>query len=136
MTRVSDISEALFYQLTHTAGVTALVSTRVYPDLMPQNPTMPAVVYQMIDNVREERHRGQTGDARPKFQLTCWGTTALSAAAVAVQVRLAIMAMSGSVNSVTIKGVWNANETRGYEPDTQLHYVAIDFVVAHLEAVA
>ena len=133
---MADVTEALYTQMTATAGLTALVSTRIYPDLMPQPPTLPAVVYQMISNNREERHGGQTGDARPRFQITCWASTALAAAAVAVQVRLAVMAMSGTIAAVSVIGAWNAGESRGYEPDTKLHYVAIDFFVSHREAVA
>ena len=133
---MADVTEALYSQLAATAGLTALVSTRIYPDLMPQPPTLPAVVYQMISNVREERHGGQTGDARPRFQVTCWASTALAAAAVAVQVRLAVMAMSGTIAAVAVIGAWNAGESRGYEPDTLRHFVAVDFFVAHREAVA
>lgn len=133
---MADVTEALYSKLSGTAGLTALVSTRIYPDLMPQTPTMPAVVYQMISNHREERHRGQTGDARPRFQITCWAATPLAAAAVAEQVRLAVMAMSGTIASVVITGVWNAGETRGYEPDTLRFYAALDFFVGHVEAVA
>jgi hypothetical protein len=133
---MSDITEALYEKLSTTAGLTSLVSTRIYPDLMPQSPTLPAVTYQMISNVREERHRGQTGDSRPRFQLTCWAATALAAAAVAAQVRLAVMAMSGTIESVVISGVWNAGESRGYEPDTQRYFAAVDVFVAHKEAVA
>ena len=133
---MADVTQALYTQLSGTAGLTALVSTRIYPDLMPQSPTLPAVVYQMISNVREERHGGQTGDARPRFQITCWASTALAAAAVATQVRLAVMAMSGTVAAVVIVGVWNAGENRGYEPDTLRYYAAIDFFVSHREAVA
>lgn len=132
---IADITEALYTKLSSTAGLTALVSTRIYPDLMPQSPTLPAVTYQMISNVREERHRGQTGDARPRFQLTCWAATALAAAAVANQVRLAVMAMSGTIAAVAITGVWNAGETRGYEPDTLRYFSAIDFFIAHTETV-
>lgn len=137
---MSDIIEAVKTQLEATAGLTALVGSgsaaRIYPELLPQSPTMPAVTYQMISNVREERHRGQTGDARPRFQFTCWAATALSAAAVATQVRLAVMGMTGTVASVVIKGVWNAGETRGYEPDTARYFASIDLFISHLEAVA
>lgn len=131
---VADIIEAVYSKLSTTAGVTALVSTRIYPDLMPQPPTLPAVVYQMISNDREERHRGATGDARPRFQITCWATTAIAAGNLANQVRLAIMAMSGTIAAVVIRGVWNAGETRGYEPDTLRYFSAIDFFIAHTEA--
>lgn len=133
---MSDITEALYEKLSTTAGLTSLVSTRIYPDLMPQSPTLPAVTYQMISNVEEERHRGQTGDARPRFQLTCWASTALAAAAVATQVRLAVMAMAGTIEGIVISGVWLSGESRGYEPDTQRYFAARDFLISHKEAVA
>lgn len=132
---MSDITEALYEKLSTTAGLTSLVSTRIYPDLMPQSPTLPAITYQMISNVRDERHGGQTADARPRFQITCWASTALAAAAVAIQVRLAVMVMSGTIETVEIVGVWNAGESRGYEPDTFRHFAAVDFFIAHKEAV-
>lgn len=132
---MADVVQALYYQLANTAGVTALVSTRIYPIVMPQNPTLPAITYQMISNVEEEVHRGMTGDARPRFQITCWAATELAAAAVATQVRLAVMAMSGTIAAVPIKGTWVAGETRGYEPDTFRYFSARDFFIAHTEAV-
>lgn len=137
---MADIITALYSKLSTTAGLTSLVSTRIYPDVMPQPPTLPAVVYQMISNEREERHRGQTGDARPRFQITAWAVSAIAAAAVAEQIRLAVMAMDGTIATVDVHGVWNAGETRGLEIDDQTqvkrHYCALDFLIAHKEAVA
>jgi len=46
-----------------------------------------------------------------------------------------VMAMSGTVAAVVISGVWNAGESRGYEPDTQRYFAACDFLIAHKEAV-
>ncbi len=131
-----DIQQAIFSQLTNFAGLSALIAARAYPLMLPQNPTLPAVVYQIISNEREELHGGQTGDARPRFQITCWAATQAAVAAVATQVRLAVMSMAASVASVTIKGTYNAGETHIYEPDTKRYGVALDFFVAHEEAVA
>jgi hypothetical protein len=133
---MADIEAALYTTLTSHVGLSALLSTRAYPDLLPDNPTMPALTFQMISNVREERHRGQTGDASPRFQITVWADTRASRAAVAEQVRLAVMAMDGSVVGVEIKGVENAGETRTYEPDTKRYGTMLDFFIHHTEAVA
>lgn len=132
---MADIEAAIYSTLTSHVGLSALVSTRVYPDILPDNPTMPALTFQMISNVREERHRGQTGDAAPRFQVNVWAQTRASRAAVADQVRLAMMAMT-TVVGVTIKGVLNAGETRTYEPDTRRYGTSLDFFVFHTEAVA
>lgn len=133
---MADIYQAIKTRLEAASGLTAFVGTRIYPHVLPQNPTMPAVVYELISNEREERHRGQTGDARPRVQVTTWANTALGAANAANEVRLAVMAMDGTVASVDVHGVWNAGESRGFEPDTGRHFAAMDFFIAYKEAVA
>lgn len=131
---MADVRQAVFYQLANTAGVTALVGTRVYPGLLPQQPTMPALVYQLINNDRVQVHRGQTTGAKARIQVTCWGNSEASVAAVKEQVRVAMIAMAGSVASVTIDGVVCEGEVEGFEPDTIRHYIALDFFVWHREA--
>lgn len=131
---MADIRQAVYTTLSGHAGTAALVSTRVYPKIMPQQPTMPAIVYQMIDNDRVQAHRGQTTGAKARFQVTCWGSTTASCEAVSEQARLAMIAASGSVASVTINGVTCEGEVEGYEPDTMRHYIALDFFVWHREA--
>ena len=133
---MADVREAVYTKLSGTAGVSALVGTRVYPKVMPQQPTMPALVYQMIDNNRTQVHRGQTTGAKARVQVTCWGSTTASCEAVSEQVRLAMIGAVGSVASVTIDGVVCEQETEGYEPDTQRHFIAMDFFVWHREAAA
>jgi len=137
---MADIYQAIKTRLEAVTAVTDLVGTRIYPSVMPQPPTYPAIVFELVSNEREERHRGQTGDARPRIQITSWGSTALSAIALAEQVRLAMMGMDGSVASVDVHGVWNAGEARGVDVEqgsnVKSHYVALDFFVAIKEAVA
>lgn len=131
---MADVRQAVYYRLANTSGVTALVSTRIYPKVMPQQPTMPALVYSVVDNDREQVHRGQTGGAKARVQVTCWGATESSVAAVKEQVRLALIGASGSIASVTIDGIVCEGEVEGYEPDTTRHWIALDFFVWHREA--
>ncbi len=39
------VGQYIYSKLTATAGVTALVSTRIYPIFLPQNATYPAIIY-------------------------------------------------------------------------------------------
>lgn len=74
--------------LTGNAGVAALVSTRVYPVVLPQNTTMPAIVYQELRSDSLVQADGDTGARRGRFMLSCWassygGTKSLAAAVLA-----------------------------------------------------
>lgn len=131
---MADVRQAVYSQLANNAGVSALVSTRIYPLVMPQQPTMPALVYAMVDNNREQVHRGQTTGVKARVQVTCWGATEASAAAVKDAVRLAMIGAQGSVASVTIDGVVCEGEVEGFEPDTTRHWIALDFFIWHREA--
>ena len=68
--RSMNIEEALYSKLTGDAGVAALVSTRIYPNVVPQDIALPAVAYQRISTVRDMAHDGPTGVAHARFQFT------------------------------------------------------------------
>ena len=84
------IAEALWARLQAVAGVTALVSARVYPLLLRQNPTYPAVTYEKVSGPRIENLQGLSGLAHPRFQFSCFGDDYEEADSVAEQVRLAL----------------------------------------------
>lgn len=131
---MADVRQAVYYQLANTAGVTALTATRIYPKVMPQQPTMPALVYSVVDNDRAQVHRGQTTGSRARVQVTCWGNTEASVSAVKEQVRLAMISAHGTIAGVTIEGVVVEGEVEGFESDTVRHWIALDFFVWHREA--
>lgn len=84
----ADIDKALTYQVTHDAGVIAVISTRFYPVNLPQTVTLPAAVYQSISGGLLKIHGEVTKLPRPRYQITCWGNTL----AEVVQCDLAIKA--------------------------------------------
>lgn len=43
------VGQYIYSKLTATAGVTALVSTRIYPIFLPQNATYPAIIYSVAN---------------------------------------------------------------------------------------
>ena len=55
------IEAGLYAHLVGSAGVTALVATRVYPLLVPQDATLPAIAYQRISGPRDHTHDGPSG---------------------------------------------------------------------------
>lgn len=66
------IEAALFELLTEDAGVAGLVGSRVYPVVLPQNPTLPAVVYQELRTAALSATGGDTGRRESRMQVSYW----------------------------------------------------------------
>ena len=77
------IEEVIHYEVTNDATIAALVIGRCYPLRMPQNATLPNVVYQLVSET--PLHVSSYVD--PRFQLACWAETYAGAVALATAVR-------------------------------------------------
>jgi hypothetical protein len=131
------IEQAIFEALTEDSGVAAIVSRRVYPSLMPQNPTLPAIVYTLISGQQEESHDGPSGLARPRYQFDCYAETATGAFALSEALRLALHGFSGTLGGsggVTCGGILFAGKRVLYESETRIHRVSIDYLIWHEES--
>lgn len=65
------------------AGVVALVSTRVYPDAIPQEHVLPAIVYQRTQTNFVPTIHNSVSLTRAQIALGCYAETRASAEAVA-----------------------------------------------------
>lgn len=121
-----SIESALFTALTGNAGLSALISTRIYPDAMPQGATLPCIVYQRISTPRTQGF-GSTQAviaSRPRFQFSCWATTQASALAVCAALRTALLATS---YPVTLESEYTMRD-----PDTNYARRNLDAFIAHV----
>lgn len=88
------IESAIYSRLSGFAGLSALVSTRIYPNVLAQNATLPAVVYQRISAGRISLMGVDAAVLPARFQFTAWATGHTAAAAVRDQVRQALQRWS------------------------------------------
>lgn len=129
---MADAEANVYAALTGYAGLTALVNNgdspltyRIYPLVMPQDPTVPAVVYQRIvgSRILTMSNAGGSGVERIVFQFTTWSRTMNEAHDVMEQVRLAL-------NAANFAAIPLSNRTT-HEPDTRLYGMEYDFSVWH-----
>lgn len=72
------ISAALRAKLLATSGVTALVSTRVYVDYLPQSPTLPAISIHPVSQIPNKTvDKGSTA----RIQVSCWSNPSIAGGA-------------------------------------------------------
>lgn len=84
----------LYTVLSGAAGVTALVSTRIYPVLLPPDVTYPAVTYQYITGDYNAALSGDTALERARVQIDAWSEVASNPAAIQDAIRTALGATS------------------------------------------
>jgi len=134
------LEEGLKSYLAGYAGLSALISSRVYHAPLPQGVTLPCLTYQRISTPRELTHdmSGATGTlAHPRFQFDAWATTQAAAKAITDQVRAALNGKTGSIgtapNSITIRAALVADERPDFDTGTELIRSQSDYFIWHEE---
>jgi len=115
------------------AAVLALVGTRMHARMLPQSPTLPAIVYQRIDTRRQHDLDGPDGLPRPRMQVTCWGSTPAVAYSVAQTVRERLDGFKGAWGTLTIGSCLCVGERDLDDPEANRSGVALDFMIQYEE---
>ena len=124
------IEAAIRQYLLAQAAVTDLIARRLYPMILPQPPTLPAVTY---SRVSRSTVRDLTGMAYrvSRFQFSCWAEKYGDAKAVAQAVRQALEDYVGDMGEFRIMDSTSVNEIDLSEPDTGLYHVPVDVLITH-----
>ena len=130
---MSVIEEAVRWKLVNVAGVSALVSTRVYSSELPQKPTYPAVIYERVDSQRDYTLSGPSGFVTSTFQLRAYAETYGGAKTLAVKIRQSINGMEGTILGVRLLGVFLQSESDEFDDELQNNSVLLDYTINHDE---
>lgn len=128
------IEELIFTRLSGFAGLAALVSTRIYLGVLPQNAAMPAVSWRRVTDATPQPQQlaGQPDLIRARFQFDCWATTYASARNVRDQVRLALKRWS-DIGPPVVQVAFAISAIDLYEDDTELHHLIADYEINYEE---
>lgn len=133
---MTTLDEGLVAYLKAYAGLTALISTRIYPLMFPDGVTMPCMTYAIVDTpyTHTMDSSGATGNlTNPRYQFDVWATTPGSVKAIQDQLRAALNGKKGSTGAgavtVTIRAALVENETRERDPETRLYRGISEYVI-------
>jgi len=110
-----EIDEALRTYLLTQAGLTALISQRIFPNELPQGITLPAVTYIQISDIKEHTLTGQLELEHPMIQYTVYAALPSTARPVANQIKSAMKDYSGTLSGLVIQKMELQNELSGLE---------------------
>lgn len=99
------------------SGVTALVSDRVYPDFIPQEADLPAIVYYRTDTGFVTMIDGSVSIERAQIAIGCYAETRAAAESVANAAKTALLAA----------GILPQARKGEYDSETESHIVAALF---------
>ena len=139
----TDASAALYNILANDSDTSNTVSTRIYPDALPQNATLPAIVYWRVSGSSTNTIDGSVGGlARGRFTVEAYHTKREDANLLSEYARLALINARGTYDGTKIRNClvdthqqhFVENPTDG---NSELRYVtSLDFTVHYIEDVS
>lgn len=115
----------LYSALAGAAGVSTLVSNRIYPVLLPQSPTYPAISVQRISNSPQQ---GSTSVRETRYQVNCWAATYAAAQSAAAAVKATLEEYTATATTPRIKMSLVVNEMDDYDSETGVYRVIVEVI--------
>jgi hypothetical protein len=131
------IEAALYSYLSTHTGLSNLIGTRIYPVMIAQGAAMPAVSYQLIDDLPVHSGTADLIVHAARFQFSCFGggtSGYTSACAVAAQVKSALQDYSGTMGGsggVKVQRSFLEMSTDLFDETFLRCGRAVDFIIWH-----
>jgi hypothetical protein len=122
-------------------GIADLVGTRIYPVVLPQGASRPAITYARISGGHSHNIDRATGSAIPTFEIDCWGDTFDEVDELAEALRQAMQGFGpGTFGSTAVKACLLDDETDAYEwpedgSDKGIYRITLRYRIRYTETV-
>lgn len=129
-----SLSSGLYTYLTAQSGITTLVSTRIYPLILPQDPTYPAITYSFNGIEDTYTHNdGQTSFVGADIQIDAWATSQKGAADLAAVINTALRNHKGDMGGVSVHALYRQAQVDVYENVLNAYRRSISYRCWHTE---
>ena len=126
------IEEALQAYLSSKTEITNIVSDRIYPILLPQDSTYPALTYFKISGSVQH----DVDIAYPWFQISSWAETYAEVKALAVVVKEVMQRYKGVMgggSGIKVPQIVFENELDLYDSETGIYHIPADYKIIYRE---
>jgi hypothetical protein len=128
---MAGIAPGIRTALLADGTVTAVVSTRIYFTMLPQEPTYPAITLELISGDPHNAIASLPTLVWSRVRVNAWGKTFGAANALALLVEAALNGKTISVAGLEIRSVYADGMQSLYEPAVEAHYISQDFRIWH-----
>jgi hypothetical protein len=112
-----NVGQIIYGILSATTGVTSLVSTRIYPDMAPQNATFPYIVFQKLSTTPTDTKEGVSPLDKMLVQIDCYSNNYDTAHSIAAAIRVALDRYTGTINGHKVDKIIFSNDSSGSPQD-------------------
>lgn len=122
-----SIGKSIYSLLSGAAGVTNIVSTRIYPSRIPQIKEFPAISYHQINNTPTNQKDAVSGFDRIDCDIICWSKSYDQINTLAAAVRTALDRKSINTQGLTVDTIVFVREMDGYSDNAELFQKNLQF---------
>jgi len=133
------IEEGIYYHLANTIAVSNIVGTRIYPLKLPQNPTLPALTFQLITPMSIIAHDGKSGTAQSRYQITGFADDPDSVRDLMEKVRICMDGYKGTIggaDTIVVQAMLPEGGYENHDPITNRYMRARDYMIWYAEPTA
>jgi hypothetical protein len=121
--------KALYYLLTNDSPISAIVGTRVFPEIADQEQTKPYVVYNIRSNDPSDVQAGPSALDTASVEVNCYAPTYSGAIDLSDAVRTCLDRRSGTYSGVNVQSIQYITEVMDFEEPQRLYRVMSDYEV-------
>tara|TARA_Y100000310_G_scaffold239557_1_gene243183 strand:- start:1870 stop:2286 length:417 start_codon:yes stop_codon:yes gene_type:complete len=138
MSDTTYIEDAIYEHLVEAAAISAVVGSRVYPNLLPNGTTYPALMYRPISSNRDQTHNAETGSfVKSRWEFNCYGASYTEATTLARAVRAELESYQGDLGAngktYAVDNIEIDGPRASYDQDVGTHKLQIDAMIQHRE---
>jgi hypothetical protein len=107
----------------------SITDLRLYPDRLPQQPDLPAAIYQRISTAPSYTHDGDTCTDDVRIQISAFGVRRIDADGLLDKIREKLSGFSGDMGGVKVGRVFLRNQVASFEPDVDYYVSRQDYII-------
>lgn len=121
--------KAIYGILSANAGVTAICSTRIFPDVAAQGSEFPFVVYNITRLAASDTKSGVSTLDEERYDLNCVSSSYAQAIGLSEAVRGALDRYSGTVNGVAVQSIQFTDFETNFDDDNDVYVAVVEVVI-------
>jgi len=121
--------KAIYTILTEDAGVSAVVGTRVYPQVAAQGAAFPFVVYVLQDNTPSDTKSGVSTLDEIRYDIVAAAETYSALSSLTERIRLALDRYTGTVSGIVVDSIQFTELDVDNDPATETFVSSSEYIL-------
>jgi len=121
--------KAIFGILSNNAGVTAICSTRIFPDVAAQGTAFPFAVYNLTRIAPSDTKSGVSLLDEERYDINCVSATYSEVIALSEAVRTALDRYSGTINGVDVQSIQFTDFETDFDDTNEVYVAVVEIII-------